>query len=43
MIRSKWRKNQEQGAVPMASYARTVTQMDTVAFGHLFTFMAVDI
>lgn len=43
VIRSKWRKNQKRGAVPTASHARAVIQMDTVAFGHLFAFTGVDI
>ena len=43
VIRSKWRKNQKRGAVPTASYARAVIQMDTVAFGHLFAFTGIDI
>ena len=43
VIRSKWRKNQQRGAVPRAACARAVIQMDTVAFGHLFAFTGVDI
>ena len=43
VIRSKWGKNQTRGAVPMASRARAVIQMDTVAFGHLFAFTGIDI
>jgi transposase InsO family protein len=43
VIRSKWRENQKRGAVPTASCARAVIQMDTVAFGHLFAFTGVDI
>jgi transposase InsO family protein len=43
VIRSKWRKNQTRGAVPTASRARAVIQMDTVAFGHLFAFTGIDI
>lgn len=43
VIRSKWHKNQKRGAVPTASRARAVIQMDTVAFGHLFAFTGVDI
>lgn len=43
VIRSKWRKNQKRGAIPTASHARAVIQMDTVAFGHLFAFTGVDI
>ena len=43
VIRSKWRKNQKRGAVPTASGARAVIQLDTVAFGHLFAFTGIDI
>lgn len=43
VIRSKWRKNQKRGAVPTASCARAVIQMDTVAFGHVFAFTGIDI
>jgi hypothetical protein len=43
VIRSKWRKNQKRGAVPTASCARAVIQMDTVAFGHIFAFTGIDI
>lgn len=43
VIRSKWRKNQKRGAVPKASWARAVIQMDTVAFGHIFAFTGIDI
>ena len=43
VIRAKWRKNQQRGAVPRAACARAVIQMDTVAFGHLFAFTGVDI
>ena len=42
VIRSKWRKNQKRGAVPTASCARAVVQMDTVACGHLFALTGVD-
>ena len=42
VIRSTWRKNQKRGAVPTASCARAVIQMDTVACGHLFAFTGVD-
>ena len=43
VLRSKWKKNQVRGAVPVAYSAREVVQMDTVDFGGLFAFTAVDI
>lgn len=43
VLRSKWQKNQPRGAVPQASAAREVVQMDTIDFGGLFAFTAVDI
>ncbi|MBT4132461.1 MAG: IS481 family transposase [Candidatus Marinimicrobia bacterium] len=42
-LRSKWQKNKLRGAVPTASAAREVIQMDTVLFGDVFAFTAVDI
>src|ERR1051325_1061576 len=42
-IRSKWKKNQPRGPVPQASAARQIVQMDSVDFGGLFAFTAVDI
>jgi len=42
-IRSKWKKNQPRGQAPQATAAREVVQMDTVDFGGLFAFTAVDI
>ena len=42
-LRSKWKKNKSRGAVPTASAAREVIQMDTVLFGDVFAFTAVDI
>lgn len=42
-LRPKRRKNRARGAVPWASAARQVVQMDTVDFGQLFAFTAVDI
>lgn len=42
-IRSKWKKNQQRGAVPEASKAREVVQMDSIDFGGLFAFTGVDI
>jgi transposase InsO family protein len=43
VIRSPWCKNQKRGAVPKATCARAVIQMDTVTVGHLFAFTGVDI
>lgn len=42
-IRSKWKKNQLRGNVPVADHKRQVVQMDTVDFGEIFAFTAVDI
>jgi len=42
-LKSKWKKNQPRGAVPVADDKRQVVQMDTVDFGELFAFTAVDI
>jgi transposase len=42
VIRSKWKKNQKRGAVPEAEEPRQVVQMDTVHFGQVFAFTAVD-
>ena len=43
VIRSKWKKNSERGAVPGAVKPREVVQMDTIDFGELYVFTAVDI
>ncbi len=43
VIRSKWRKNKERGQIPKASQPREVVQMDTIDFGGLFAFTAIDI
>ena len=43
VLRSKRKKNQKRGEVPCATAARQVVQMDTIAFGKLFAFTAVDI
>jgi len=43
VIRSKWKKNKVRGEAPQASAPRQVVQMDTVDFGGLFAFTAVDI
>ncbi len=42
-LRTKWKKNQVRGPVPCAEEAREVIQMDTVDFGEIFAFTAVDI
>jgi len=43
VIRSKWKKNKERGVIPKASKPREVIQMDTIDFGGLFAFTAIDI
>jgi transposase InsO family protein len=43
VIRSKWKKNKQRGPIPSASSPREVIQMDTIDFGELFAFTAVDI
>lgn len=48
VIRSKWKKNKVRGQAPLATAPRQVIQMDTskmdtVDFGGLFAFTAVDI
>jgi len=43
VLRSKWQKNQVRGQPPKASAAREVVQMDSIDFGGLFAFTAVDI
>jgi len=42
-LRSKWQKNMPRGPVPAAKSARQVIQMDTVLFGDVFAFTAIDI
>jgi len=42
VIRSKWKKNKVRGEVPVATAPRQVIEMDTVNFGGLFAFTAVD-
>lgn len=42
-LRSHWQKNHKRGAVPSAQAARQVVQMDTVTFGDVFAFVAIDI
>jgi transposase InsO family protein len=43
VIRPKWKKNKVRGVVPKASMPREVIQMDTIDFGELFAFTAIDI
>jgi len=42
-LRSKWQKNKKRGVLPHAQAPREVIQMDTVLFGDVFAFTAVDI
>ncbi|MCD6576834.1 MAG: transposase family protein [Anaerolineaceae bacterium] len=42
-LRSKWQKNKPRGPIPVAKSARQVVQMDTVLFGNVFAFTAIDI
>jgi len=42
VIRSKWKKNKPRGAIPQAIKPRQVIQMDTIDFGELFAFTAID-
>ena len=42
-LRSKKRKNIKRGPVPEAAAPRQVVQMDTIDFGRVFAFTAVDI
>lgn len=41
-IRSKWKKNKARGPVPHPERPREVIQMDTVDFGRVFAFTAID-
>ena len=41
-LRSKWKKNQKRGTVTKATKPREVIQMDSVHFGMVFAFTAVD-
>ena len=41
-LRSKWKKNQKRGMVIKATKPREVIQMDSVHFGMVFAFTAVD-
>jgi transposase len=43
VIRSRWKKNHTRGPIPEASRPREVVQMDTIDFGGLYAFTAIDI
>ena len=43
VVKSKWKKNQKRGPVPVAHKAREVIQMDSVDFGEVFAFTSIDI
>lgn len=43
VIKSKWKHNQARGPVPQAERSREVIQMDSMDFGGIFAFTAVDI
>ncbi len=43
VIRPKWQKNKVRGAVPKAAMPREVIQMDSIDFGELYAFTAIDI
>ena len=42
IIRSKWKKNKERGLIPKASMPREVVQMDSIDFGDIYAFTAID-
>jgi transposase InsO family protein len=42
VLRSRWKKNQKRGVVLKGSKPREVIQVDTVNFGHIFAFTAID-
>lgn len=42
-LRTKWKKNQTRGVIPIADHKRQVIQMDSVDFGEVYAFTAVDI
>lgn len=41
-IRSKWKKNKQRGPVPHPEKPREVVQMDSIDFGGVFAFTAID-
>ncbi len=42
IIRSRWRKNRERGPIPQAATPREVVQMDSMDFGDIYAFTAID-
>lgn len=42
-LRTRWKKNQARGVVPVADHKRQVIQMDSVDFGEIYAFTAIDI
>jgi transposase-like protein len=42
VIRSKWKKNKARGPIPHPESPREVVQMDSIDFGGLFAFTAID-
>jgi len=43
VIRSKWKRNKKRGPIPKASKPREVIQMDTIDFGSVYAFTAIDV
>ena len=43
VIRPRWQKNKKRGEVPKATGPREVIQMDSIDFGDIYAFTAVDI
>ncbi len=43
VIRSKWKRNKVRGPIPKASMPREVIQMDTIDFGRVYAFTAIDV
>jgi transposase len=43
VIRSKWKRNKVRGPLPKASMPREVIQMDTIDFGSVYAFTAIDV
>ena len=43
VIHSEWKKNKQRGPIPQAVKPRQVIQIDSIDFGELFAFTAIDI
>lgn len=43
VIHSKWKRNKVRGPLPKASMPREVIQMDTIDFGSVYAFTAIDV